>query len=265
MCVTIDISDLVCLTDTNTHAHTLEIKKNMLRRVSSRLAVRRAGAFAALRVGTAAAPLVAAAAVFVQTTPMRWASHSGVSNAAQAELSEEQQRSDRPEQPVPPAGWSVSHVPGSVKIRLTKTFEDEKLEILTRLPVKEAPTGGESSSAATTPNDAGNVVLLVQKGTETMRFGLSIEDQELVLDTVSHFKDGVIPRGETPEAENALEALYPGPEIHELDSHFVDEFLNYLEVRGVDDNLAVFITEYNFWVEQQEYESWLQSVANFTR
>lgn len=237
----------------------------MLRRLSTRLAIRRGVTAGLLSTQSRVQSSIMSSVLVAAAVPMRFASHAGLSNASQAELSEEQQRSDRPEQPVPPAGWEVSHVPGTTKFRLIKTFEDEKLEIiLSSVQEAKAPSGDSESSGSNT-SSMGNIVLLVQKGSETMRFGLSIEDQELVLDTVGHFKDGAVPKGDSPQAEMVRKTLYPGPLIHELDSHFVDQFLNYLEVRGVDDNLAVFITEYAFWMEQQEYEGWLEAVANFTR
>jgi hypothetical protein len=230
----------------------------MLRRVSTRLAVRRAvtaTAFASCRAASVCDMRVASVAV---ATPMRLASHAGLHSASNAELSEEQQRTDRPQQPVAPAGWSASHTPGSNKFRLTKNYEGEELEMTLSIQEKVANDEG-----AVNTGSMSNLVLLVQKGTSTLRFGLSIEDQELVLDTVGYYKDGAVLKG--PQAEAELKSYYSGPVISELDSHFVDQFLNYLEVRGVDDNLAVFVTEYAFWMEQQEYERWLEGIATFTR
>ncbi|CUG06672.1 Hypothetical protein, putative [Bodo saltans] len=227
----------------------------MLRRVSARLAVRRVAAVATCRVAPVCSARVAPAAI---ATSMRFASHAGLNSASNSELSEEQQRTDRPQQPVAPAGWSASHTPGSNQFRLARNYEGEELEMTFSIQEKVANDEG-----ATNTGSMNNVVLLVQKGTSTLRFGLSIEDQELVLDTVGYFKDGAVVKGAQGEAQR--KSLYSGPVISELDSHFVDQFLNYLEVRGVDDNLAVFATEYAFWMEQQEYERWLEGIATFTR
>lgn len=156
----------------------------------------------------------------------------------------------------------MHHVPGSNKFVLRKSYEDETLEVRCALPDSNVASSPEAQQGS---DNASNVVLLVQKGAETLRFGLSIEDQELVLETVAHFKDGSIPKDESSVGEAKRRSTYAGPLINELDSDFVDQLLSYMDQRGVTDELAVFITEFAFWKEQQEYENWLDAVANFTR
>lgn len=187
-----------------------------------------------------------------------YASHPLLSNAAARELEEESSRSDKREQPTAPAGWSVSHTPGSAKFRLTRTYQDESLEIRCALPEANVSNPDQGS------NNNNKVTLIVTKGSEAMRFGLSIEDQELVLDTLAHFKDASVPKDDTPAGEDKRVSQYPGPLIHELEGGFVDTMLNYLDERGVNDDLAVFVTEFAFWVEQQEYENWLANISRFT-
>jgi complement component 1 Q subcomponent-binding protein len=190
--------------------------------------------------------------------PLRhYAAHAGLSDAVFRELEEEQSRSDKKEQPQAPHGWSLTRSPGGARFTLRKQFQDESLELRCALP--EA----KSSASESDTNNSHNLVLLVTKNGEALRFGLSVEDQELVMETVAHFKDAGIALDDTPNGDHKRTSHYPGPLIHELDSNVADNFLSYLEERGVNDDLAVFITEYAFWVEQQEYEHWLSSVGKF--
>lgn len=222
----------------------------MFRTIAIRHATRQ---LSSVSIRRASAQLCGIARVAAAT---RCVSHSGLSNATQNQLREEQDRSDKSPQPEIPNGWAVSHVAGSSVFRLTKQFGDEELEIRCALP--------EASGEAQNTGSMNNVVLLVTKGVETMRFGLSIENQELVLDSVSHCNDAAILKNDSSEGLLKQKRLYNGPLIHELDQEIVDEFLSYLDARGVTDELAVFITDFAFWKEQQEYEAWLASISKFT-
>ena len=48
-----------------------------------------------------------------------------------------------------------------------------------------------------------------------------------------------------------------------LDETLQQEFETYLEERGIDSNLALFIPDLAEWKEQKEYVSWLGGVRKF--
>lgn len=58
---------------------------------------------------------------------------------------------------------------------------------------------------------------------------------------------------------------YPGPNYDELDESVQEEFHKYLEVRGVDSDLANYIAEVHVDKEQREYTRWLENVSNFVK
>ncbi|GLT74951.1 hypothetical protein SLA2020_467130 [Shorea laevis] len=54
-----------------------------------------------------------------------------------------------------------------------------------------------------------------------------------------------------------------GPEFKELDDELQDSLYEFLEERGIDDNLAVFLHEYMKNKDKTEFSSWLENVKSF--
>lgn len=69
------------------------------------------------------------------------------------------------------------------------------------------------------------------------------------------------PADEDEEAFN--EVPYQGPRFEELDEGLQAELLHYLDERGVNADLAVYITALNFDKEQREYTQWLERMQAF--
>lgn len=61
----------------------------------------------------------------------------------------------------------------------------------------------------------------------------------------------------------ALRALYTGPPFNNLDEDLQILLEKYLEERGVNTRLALFIPDYIDHKEQKEYVKWLNSVKQF--
>ncbi|KAG5472321.1 hypothetical protein LSCM1_03720 [Leishmania martiniquensis] len=186
------------------------------------------------------------------TVPRRAASDGALADATRRELEEEMGRSDKPEQPTPPAGWQVERKPGTCTFELTKSFEDEEL-------VVRYSTNQDSDKA----NSHDIFVYVTQKGGQTMQSDLSIEEGELVLNNIRFYDDAVLAKDTSAEAEAKRNELYTGPLVHELDYDLLNCVMAYLEKRGVDEKLGEFVILYSFWAEQQDYEAWLSTMNKF--
>ena len=58
---------------------------------------------------------------------------------------------------------------------------------------------------------------------------------------------------------------YTGPNFEELDDELQDAFIQYLDERGITDDIAVFIENYAETKEQKEYCTFLEKVTDFVR
>ncbi|KAK7198382.1 Mitochondrial glycoprotein [Novymonas esmeraldas] len=56
---------------------------------------------------------------------------------------------------------------------------------------------------------------------------------------------------------------YPGPDLDEAEEEVLDGVQSWLAERGVDDQLGEFVGQYAVWIEQAEYEGWLQQLRDY--
>ncbi|KPA83107.1 putative mitochondrial P22 protein precursor [Leptomonas pyrrhocoris] len=186
------------------------------------------------------------------TLPRRFASDAALADATRRELEEEMGRSDKPEQPTPPAGWQVSRKPGTCTFDMTKSYEGEEL-------VVRYSTNQDSDKA----NSHDIYVYVKQKSGQTMQTDLSIEEGELVLNNIRFYDNAQLAMDMSAEGAAKREELYTGPLVHELDYDMLNCVMTYLEKRGVDEKLGEFVILYSFWAEQQDYEAWLSTMNKF--
>jgi hypothetical protein len=95
-------------------------------------------------------------------------------------------------------------------------------------------------------------------------------DHELILDCVAVHDSGEKLEAawraklEGPAWQLKRDRSYRGPYVGELDEEFVDEILNYLDERGINNGFAEFLMSQWHVVEQQEYENWLRMLMVFS-
>jgi hypothetical protein len=226
-------------------------------RVASRLAVRPAAA-------VAASCLRMPAALSAPTMTFAARHSSRLSAAAKEELDDE--LSNERVMPQLPEGWTVSHKKGESRFSMTKkNGSDEQLTIICQLQVLDPEVAERRASG-----EAGDAVehfpftLHVVRGGKCLDFSLTHADGELVIDGMTHYESAAAAQDESAEGEVRKERHYQGPTFAELNSGFVDAIVDYLEARGVNDDLSTFVAQYSYAIEQQEYENWLRAVAEFT-
>ncbi|KAK7381530.1 hypothetical protein VNO80_00075 [Phaseolus coccineus] len=63
--------------------------------------------------------------------------------------------------------------------------------------------------------------------------------------------------------ENIIDEPYVGPEFTELDDALQDSLYDFLEVRGINDELAVFLHQYMKRKDKTEFVRWMERVKSF--
>lgn len=88
-----------------------------------------------------------------------------------------------------------------------------------------------------------------------------------VIQSVTHLPDNKLTAGLTPaellRSSTIAESQYTGPPFQQLDESVQNLLENYLDARGLNSGLAVFIPEYIDVKEQKEYVGWLGRLKQF--
>lgn len=90
-----------------------------------------------------------------------------------------------------------------------------------------------------------------------------IQDGDLQIEEISHFKDAEIANAHTAEKDWTRQSLYSGPPAENLDPELLSFWGRYLEERGLNVEFQNMITDYIAFKEQKEYVSWLENVRKF--
>lgn len=111
-----------------------------------------------------------------------------------------------------------------------------------------------------------NVNLLIQRsGKGALRVNLIADNGVFTIQNVTHLpshisaKDSSDLLRDTPE----MEKLYAGPPFQQLDEDVQSLFEQYLDARGINTALALFVPDYIDVKEQKEYTAWLSRVKEF--
>ena len=85
------------------------------------------------------------------------------------------------------------------------------------------------------------------------------QDGLMMIDNVHYYKDARLVEPKTSEQETASAKSYTGPPFGNLDEDLQVLFEKYLDERGVNTTMALFVPEYIDFKEQREYLGWLTS------
>lgn len=99
-----------------------------------------------------------------------------------------------------------------------------------------------------------NFEVTITKGDTKLHFDC-IAASELRIENIRFFTNGV---------STECEDTYGGPKFHDLEQKVQDSFYDYLQERGIDNDLGFFVLSYSRFKEQNEYINWLNNVISFT-
>jgi len=189
--------------------------------------------------------------------------------------------------------FEVIDTPGNEEVVLTRTFGDEKIRVSFSIAdlnaldpesdyqdramgdedeinqgkpsaedgVDEEGSEGEDSDDSSWP--ARLEVTIEKPGKGAMVIEADVQDGMVVIDNVYHYTDVSHAYGKSADKVHERQELYAGPPFSNLDEDLQAMFERYLDERGINTVLAVFVPDYIDMKEQKEYLRWLENVKDF--
>lgn len=202
--------------------------------------------------------------------------HEKLAMLAMREMGEELRRTDKPPLPICPKGWTIAHEPGHNYFWLKRKYtprhgSEEELRIYAQLEIKEPEATYSFSDGERDIGEHLTFWIFINKPScpevGGLEFVLTSVDAELAIDGLavhSTNQDFAAAVSRDWKALHDRNQRYRGPYIAELDEDFSDEISAYLEERGITNNFADFIMALAHYIEQDEYENWLQLLDEFS-
>lgn len=105
-------------------------------------------------------------------------------------------------------------------------------------------------------------VSIEKKGKGTLQVETTANEGAITIESVNYFRDAKLAEPSSAEAQWKRSALYEGPPFGNLDEDLQVLLERYLDERGINTQLAVWVPEYIDFKEQREYLGWLSSKSS---
>ncbi|KAF9261691.1 mitochondrial glycoprotein, partial [Marasmius fiardii PR-910] len=175
--------------------------------------------------------------------------------------------------------WEIGDAAYQDEVTLTRKFGNETLRLMfsiadVQAEEDESLDNEEAAEREEEPEDHDEEVLnsfpiraslSVTKASApgSLSVDMLVQDGAFVVDNITYYRDLKVGTELTAEADWKRRGIYLGPRFDTLDLSLQEEFNKWLEERGVNDSVALFIPEYAEWKEQTEYVRWLEGVKSF--
>ncbi|KAL1746017.1 mitochondrial glycoprotein [Schizophyllum fasciatum] len=170
--------------------------------------------------------------------------------------------------------WKIVETSGKEEVTLTRQFGNETINLVfsasdVQSMESEEPALEEEGAEEEEPTSPHSYPIRVamnltkQGAPGTLSVDMVCQDGHFVVDNIAFYRDTKVGSELTAEADWARRALYIGPQFDSLDIGLQEEFEKFLQERGVNEALALFIPEYAEYKEQKEYVRWLKDVKTF--
>ncbi|KAJ4387955.1 Mitochondrial acidic protein mam33 [Gnomoniopsis smithogilvyi] len=146
------------------------------------------------------------------------------------------------------------------------TDEDGELigEMSGREESHEGAEEGEDGADGTEPGVTCRLNIVVEKpGQGALNVEAMVQDAAIIVENMYYYHDPAIAHSATPEAVHKERDVYPGPPFGTLDEDLQLLMEQYLDERGINTALAVFVPDYMDVKEHREYLTWLNNVKKF--
>lgn len=130
-------------------------------------------------------------------------------------------------------------------------------------PEDSIEEGAESSEQDSESFPARVNIVITKPGRGALAIETVAQDGMIVIDNVYYYADPSHADAKSADAEHARQSLYVGPPFGNLDPDLQVMFERYLDERGVNTALALFVPDYIDVKEQREYLGWLSNVKGF--
>ncbi|GAA5968959.1 hypothetical protein JCM11641_000792 [Rhodosporidiobolus odoratus] len=188
--------------------------------------------------------------------------------------------------------WKIVDEEGSDEIQLTREFGGESIRLIFSISDLDAspedaaaedtesgafeedasPDAGSGGVGEEAPEKAGGAeqsfpvetsIAITKKSGGGMVIDAVAQDGLFIINNIAFYPDADTALGMTSEDDWKRQGLYMGPAFENLDEAVQSEFEQYLEERGVNSALALFIPDLAEWKEQKEYVRWLKGTKEF--
>jgi len=169
--------------------------------------------------------------------------------------------------------WQVEDSNGSDEVALTRTFGNESIRLMFSIAdlqqeQEQEDFEQEESEEEAEPSPSSfpircSISVTKSSGSGALTIDAMCQEGTFIVDNISFYNDSKLGTELTAEADWKRRGLYIGPQFDTLDIGVQEEFEKFLQERGVNENLALFIPEYSELKEQKEYTRWLDSVKKF--
>lgn len=102
-------------------------------------------------------------------------------------------------------------------------------------------------------------VTIEKSGKGAIQLETIAQDGEIAIENVYYFKKGELADAKTAEHDWSRRYLYTGPPFGNLDEELQILLERYLDERGINTAMALWVPEYIDFKEQREYLRWLSS------
>lgn len=106
-------------------------------------------------------------------------------------------------------------------------------------------------------------VVVTKPGKGALAIECIAQDGMIVIENTYYYADAAHAIAKTPEKMAERQDMYVGPPFSNLDEDLQVLLERYLEERGVNAALAIFVPDYIDMKEQREYLRWLSNVKDF--
>ncbi|KAF5389597.1 hypothetical protein D9757_004181 [Collybiopsis confluens] len=174
--------------------------------------------------------------------------------------------------------WQLEDVTFNDEVNMTRKFGNENLRLTFSIvdirgehdeafDNESAPEEGEEGSneeeVLTTYPIRASLTVTKSGVTGAMSIDMMCQEGQFVVDNIAYYREGGLVTDSTAEGDWRRRGIYMGPQFDTLDVGLQEEFDKFLQERGIDGNLALFIPEFAEYKEQAEYVRWLEGVKGF--
>lgn len=178
-------------------------------------------------------------------------------------------------------GFSVLESPGKNEAQIVKSNDNgETVRVffdvaqVANLPYDNAIAESELNEAAAEEEDFdsladnfANVNVVISKESEDSALSfellMNLQEGSFYVDSVTPFPSSDAALNNSAEAQIGRELVYHGPPFSNLDEELQEALEVYLESRGINEELASFISAYSEFKENKEYIDWLEDMKKF--
>ncbi|KAH7907540.1 mitochondrial glycoprotein [Hygrophoropsis aurantiaca] len=171
--------------------------------------------------------------------------------------------------------WTIEDTVGNDEVTLTRKFGNENIRLM--FSIADIQTADEDPQYEQEEGDDANsedepihtypirtsFAITKANGKGSINIDTMCQEGAFIIDNISYYPDAQLGTELTAEADWKRRGLYIGPQFDTLDVAVQEEFEKYLQERGINESLAMFIPEYSEYKEQKEYVRWLDNVKNF--